>query len=58
MKVYVVWDPLYEDVRSVHKTKETAAKRCSQLDDNLHKTEKENNDHTYDHCWVELDLEE
>ncbi len=31
MKIYVVWDPLYEEVCSVHKTTDGASKKCSEL---------------------------
>lgn len=32
MKVWVVYDPLYEEVVSVHSTQEGAHKRCDELD--------------------------
>lgn len=53
MKVYVVWDPLYEKVISVHKSEETACAAADKADVELHENSK---DHTYDYCYGEFEL--
>ena len=52
--VWVVWDPLYEKVISVHKTEKGADKRCEKLN----KKENRYQENTYWYENAEFELED
>jgi hypothetical protein len=56
MKIYVVYDPLYEEPCSVHKTKEGAINRCYEL--NVKDSAGDNRNNGYPHEWSDFELEE
>jgi hypothetical protein len=54
-KVYVVWDPLVEEVVSVHKTQDGAEKKAEEKDKSDVLGEKRE---SYFHEWGEFELED
>lgn len=54
MKVYIVYDPLYEKVISVHKNEENAMKRSREMD----KKDGRDPHEIYLHEWDEYGLED
>ena len=56
MKVWVVYDPLYEKVMSVHKTERGADERRIELNDEDDRWEEKTCE--YEYCYEELELED
>ena len=54
MKIFVVWDLLYEEVVSVHKTEEGAIQRCKEKDEkDKHGETRDSYLHEYDEFELE-----
>ena len=55
MKVYVIWDPLYEEVVSVHKAEAGAHKQLDEWDGKLPDKGGGENRHSQETYWFEYD---
>jgi len=60
VKVYVIWDPLYEEVKSAHATEKSCRDECSRLDDMPGPTgqSSRNEDRCYHHEYGKYELKE